>query len=323
MRVLTVAAASCAAVALSGTSHAAPPPGAAALQSQLISVVQKVAPSVVQIETSSGLGSGVVFDAKGDIVTNAHVVETAAQVRVTLANGKRYTGRVVDAFVPNDLAVVKIDAQNLRPIEIASSSALKVGQFSIAVGNPLGLTSSVTFGIVSALNWTVSEGNNVTIPNTIQTSAPINPGNSGGALVDLQGRLIGIPTLAANDPQVGGQAIGIGFAIPSDTVKDLARQIIEHGKVVDSHRAYLGVNTGDTGGQGVYVGRVIAGTPAAKAGMQVGDIIRSVAGRMTLTSVKLSEVLAQLRPGKQVSVVVVRGSVKKTLKLTLGSYPGS
>jgi S1-C subfamily serine protease len=317
-------AAALGALALAPAAHAAPPPaGAVALQQQLVSVVQKVAPSVVQIETSDGLGSGVVFDKQGHIVTNAHVVEGATQVQVTLANGRRYLGRVVDAFAPNDLAVVKIAAPNLRPIQIARSSALKVGQFAIAVGNPLGLTSSVTFGIVSALNRTVSEGNNVTIPDTVQTSAPINPGNSGGALVDLQGRLIGIPTLAANDPQVGGQAIGIGFAIPSDTVRDLAQQIIKNGKVVNSHRAYLGIVTGDTGGQGVYVGRVAAGTPAAKAGLQAGDIIRSVAGRMTLTSSALGEVLAGLSPGKQVTVVLVRGEAKKTLKLTLGSYPGS
>jgi S1-C subfamily serine protease len=310
-------------LAAAPAAQAAPPPAAAALQTQLVSVVKKVAPSVVQIETSGGLGSGVVFDKQGHIVTNAHVVQGATQVRVTLANGRRYTGRVVDAFAPNDLAVVKISAPNLRPIEIARSRDLKVGQFAIAVGNPLGLTSSVTFGIVSALNRTVSEGAGVTIPDTVQTSAPINPGNSGGALVDLQGRLIGIPTLAANDPQVGSQAIGIGFAIPSDTVKDLARQIVQHGKVVDSHRAYLGITTGDTGGQGVYVGQVVAGTPAAKAGLQVGDIIRSVGGRMTLSTTALSEVLAGLRPGRQVSVVVLRGEAKKTVKVTLGSYPGS
>jgi putative serine protease PepD len=322
MRVLAVTVAA-GLLSLSPAAQAAPPPAAAALQAQLVSVVEKVAPSVVQIETTSGLGSGVVFDKQGHIVTNAHVVEGATQVRVTLANGRRYTGRVIDAFAPNDLAVVKISAPGLRPIAIARSRDLKVGQFAIAVGNPLGLTSSVTFGIVSALNRTVSEGAGITIPDTVQTSAPINPGNSGGALVDLQGRLIGIPTLAANDPQVGGQAIGIGFAIPSDTVKDLAQQIVKNGKVVNSHRAYLGITTGDTGGQGVYVGRVVTGTPAAKAGLQVGDIIRSVAGRMTLSTTALSEVLADLQPGKEVSVVLLRGEAKKTVKLTLGSYPGS
>jgi putative serine protease PepD len=311
-------------LAVAPAAHAGAPPGAAALQSQIVSVVKRVNPSVVQIQTSGGLGSGVVFDRQGHIVTNAHVVENATRVTVTLANGKRYTGRVIDAFVPNDLAVVKIDAPSLRPIAIARSSQLQVGQFAIAVGNPLGLRSSVTFGIVSALNRTVGEGSGVTIPNTVQTSAPINPGNSGGALVDLQGRLIGIPTLAANDPQVGGQAIGIGFAIPSDTVRDLATQIIRNGKVVDSHRAYLGIVPGETNGQGVYVGEVSAGTPAAKAGLRVGDIIRSIAGRMTLDTSSLGEVLAALKPGQAVNVVVVRGQGgTTTVRLTLGSYPGS
>jgi S1-C subfamily serine protease len=158
----------------------------------------------------------------------------------------------------------------------------------------------------------------------VQTSAAINPGNSGGALADLQGRVIGIPTLAATDPELGGSAApGIGFAIPSNLVKDIATQIIRFGHVVNSHRAYLGIATGDTGGQGVYVGRVAAGTPAAKAGLQAGDIVRSVAGRLTLTTAALGQVLAGLAPGKQVTVVIVRGEAEKTVKLTLGSYPGS
>jgi S1-C subfamily serine protease len=307
-----------------GAAAAAPAPGPVALQAQLVSVVKRVAPSVVQIETASGLGSGVIFDSGGHIVTNAHVVGSSRSVTVTLSNGKRYTGRVVDAFPANDIAVVKITAPGLRPIEIASSAALQVGQFALAVGNPLGLRSSVTFGIVSALNRTVTEENGAAIPRTIQTSAPINPGNSGGALVDIQGRLIGIPTLAASDPQMGGAAVGIGFAIPSDTVKDLAAQIIKYGKVVNSHRAYLGIAPGDTGGAGVYVGSVAAGTPAAKAGIKQGDIIRAIAGRLTPSTSQLGEVLAALKPGQTVSVVIARGeSTKKTVKLTLGSYPGS
>ena len=128
----------------------------------------------------------------------------------------------------------------------------------MAIGNPLGLSSSVTQGIVSALDRSSSEGGGITLPNTIQTSAPINPGNSGGALADIQGRVIGVPTLAASDPQLGGAAAGIGFAIPSNTVKDIAGQIVKHGKVVNSNRAYLGVSIGDTG-EGVYVGSVTRG----------------------------------------------------------------
>jgi putative serine protease PepD len=313
-----------AALVLAPAAHAAPAPGPIALQSQLISVVKKVAPSVVLIENAQGLGSGVIFDRAGHIVTNAHVVGTSTQVTVTLANGKRYPGRVIDAFAANDLAVVKITAQNLRPIAVARSSKVQVGQFALAVGNPLGLRSSVTFGIVSALNRTVTEENGAAIPRTIQTSAPINPGNSGGALVDIQGRLIGIPTLAASDPSMGTAAGGIGFAIPSDTVTDLAGQIVKYGKVVNSHRAYLGISPGDTGGQGVYVGAVGAGSPAAKAGIRAGDIVRSIGGRMTLTTAQLGEVLAAMKPGQTVTVVLVRAEgAKDSVKLTLASYPGS
>src|SRR5207237_6953253 len=136
----------------------------------------------------------------------------------------------------------------------ADSSKVRVGQLAIAIGNPLGFRSSVTEGIVSALGRTVPEENGAVLPNVIQTSAPINPGNSGGALVDITGRVIGIPTLAAADPELGGSAPGIGFAIPSNLASDIAGQIVAHGKVVDSHRAFLGIRVGDTNGNGVLVG---------------------------------------------------------------------
>ncbi|MGZ4387826.1 MAG: S1C family serine protease [Gaiellaceae bacterium] len=303
------------------------PAGAGALQSQFISVVKQVAPSVVQIETQSGLGSGVIFDSKGDIVTNNHVVQGASSVRVTLASGKQYAGRVVNTFAPDDLAVVKISAPSLHPVAFARSSQLQVGQIALAIGNPLGLRSSVTEGIVSAVNRTVSEGSgtNASISQAVQTSAAINPGNSGGALVDLSGRLIGIPTLAASDPQIGGAAAGIGFAIPSDTVKDIAGQIVRYGKVVDSHRAYMGVTVGDlVSGGGVYISSVAAGGPAAKAGIRAGDIVTAVAGKPTPTTDDLTTALASLKPGQTVSVAVVSQSgAKRTAKLTLGSFPGS
>jgi S1-C subfamily serine protease len=171
----------------------------------------------------------------------------------------------------------------------------------------------------------VPEGNGVTIPRMIQTSASINPGNSGGALVNIQGQVIGIPTLAATDPQLGGSAApGIGFAIPSNLVKDIAGQLVKFGKVVNSHRAFLGIRVGDTAGQGVYVGSVTAGGPGAKAGMKPGDVIVSVAGRPTPTADALSGVLATLKPGQKVNVVVRHQDGKKaTLHVTLGQYPGT
>src|SRR5581483_8344724 len=192
-----------------------------------------------------------------------------------------------------------------------------------AIGNPLGLASSVTEGIVSALNRTESEGGGVTLPNVIQTSAAINPGNSGGALVDIAGRVVGIPTLGATDPQLGSAAAGIGFAIPSNVVTSIAEQIVQHGHVVDSHRAYLGVQVGDTFGAGVYIGSVSAGGPAAKAGIAVGDVITSVAGKPTPTADDLSKVLAGLRPGQTVKVAVTKQSgARTTVRVALGQYPG-
>ena len=300
------------------------PGPAQSFQEALVHVVKAVSPSVVQIENSIGLGSGVVFDDNGNIVTNAHVVGTTKTFTVTTSNGKSYSAKLVGSFPPDDLAVVKVSAATLKPAVFADSSKLQVGDVALAIGNPLGLRSSVTEGIVSAFRQGVSEGDGVALPLMIQTSAAINPGNSGGALADLQGRVIGIPTLAATDPELGGTAApGIGFAIPSNLVRDIAGQLVKYGKVVDSHRAYLGIRVGDTGGQGVYVGEVTPGGPAAKAGIHSGDVIVSVTGKPTPMTDVLSAVLATLKPGKTVPVVVRHQNGKKaTLQVTLGNYPG-
>ena len=297
--------------------------GGVALQDSFVSVVRSVSPSVVQIEDKIGLGSGVVFDTRGDIVTNNHVVSGGTSFTVTTSSGKRYPAKLVGAFPPDDIAVIRISGAGLKPATFADSSKLEVGDLAIAIGNPLGLQSSVTNGIVSAFRQATQESSNVTLPSVIQTSAAINPGNSGGALVDIEGRLIGIPTLAATDPELGGSAPGIGFALPSNLVKDIAGQIVAHGKVVDSHRAYLGIAVGQAGA-GVYVGSVTAGGPAADAGIHIGDLIVSVGGKPTATTALLSEVLAGLKPGHTVPVVVMtqRGT-RTTLQVTLGTYPGS
>jgi len=295
---------------------------AAALQQTFIDVYRHVSPSVVQIQTSEGLGSGVVFDADGDIVTNNHVVGSSTTFTVTTSGGKQLQGKLVGTFAPDDLAVIKVENLGLDPAVFANSSKLRVGDIAMAIGNPLGLSSSVTQGIVSALHRTSSEGNGVTLPNTIQTSAPINPGNSGGALVDIAGRVIGIPTLAASDPQLGGAAAGIGFAIPSNVVTDIAGQIVKHGHVVDSHRAYLGITIGDTQ-QGVYVSSVSAGSPSAEAGVKTGDVITSVNGTATPTTDDLGTVLAGLKPGQTVKVELAhQDGSKSSVEVTLGQFPG-
>ena len=187
------------------TSHARLRPAAAALafQQAITAVVHELSPSVVQIQNSQGLGSGIVFDTNGDIVTNNHVVAGGGPYTVT-AGTHSYGASLVGRFAPDDLAILHVSGAKLAPAAFADSSRLEVGDFAIAIGNPLGLRSSVTEGIVSAFRQGVSEGNGVALPLMIQTSAAINPGNSGGALADLQGRVIGIPTLAATDPELGG-----------------------------------------------------------------------------------------------------------------------
>jgi putative serine protease PepD len=309
-----------------GSADVAPlkqPAAAVSIQSAFIRVVKAVSPSVVQIENASGLGSGIVYDRQGDIVTNAHVVGTATKFTVTFADGRQASGTLVGKFAPGDLAVVKVPSSGVAPGVFADSSKLQVGQLAFALGNPLGFRSSVTQGIVSALNRTVPEGNGVTLPNVIQTSAPINPGNSGGALVDLQGRVIGIPTLGVSDPQLGGAAAGIGFAIASNTVKDIAAQLIKDGKVTNSHRAYLGVKVGDTTDQSGVLVQVETGGPADKAGIKTGDEIVSVAGKPTPTTNELGTVLANLKPGQTVPLVIVhQDGTRATVQVTLGEFPG-
>jgi putative serine protease PepD len=306
-------------------SRVAPAPAGLALQGAFVKVVQAVSPSVVQIEDQRGLGSGIVLDAAGDIVTNNHVVSGATSFTVTTASGKRYAATLVGAFPPNDLAVIKASGAHLKPATFADSSSLSVGDLAIAIGNPLGLRSSVTEGIISAFRQAVQEeGGNVTLPSVIQTSAAINPGNSGGALVDIEGRVIGIPTLAATDPQLGGgSAPGIGFAIPSNVVKDISGQILAHGKVVNSHRAFLGIRVGEANRNGVIVASVTPGGAAAKAGMRVGEMIVSVDGTPTPTIGALSAVLAELKPGQETRIEVRhQNGATTTLQVTLGTYPG-
>ncbi len=320
------------AASASQTSAAPAPVTPNSLEAAYEQVIAKVLPSIVQINTKAGLGSGVVYDNAGHIVTNAHVVGQATQMEVSLASGgAARKADLVSSFPAGDLAVIKVqDPKGLTPARFADSSKLRVGQIVLAMGNPLGLSGSVTDGIVSALGRTVSEPQDpgspgATISGAIQTSASINPGNSGGALVDLNGQVIGIPTLAATDPDLGGGAApGIGFAIPSNTATDIAAQIVKEGKVTDSHRAALGIRGSTVIGAdgqpaGVGVARVEAGGAAEKAGIKAGDVVVSVNGTPTTTITALTELLATLKPGDQVKVELVKpdGSTT-TVTATLG-----
>ncbi|RVX47555.1 putative serine protease PepD [Nonomuraea polychroma] len=318
----------------SPTASAAAP--AQSLEAAYEKVITDVLPSIVQINTKVGLGSGIVFDSQGHIVTNAHVVGQAKEMNVTIATGgPPRSARLVRSFAAGDLAVIKVDKPDgLRPAKFGDSSKLRVGQIVLAMGNPLGLSGSVTNGIVSAVGRTVTEPQNpgspgATIAGAIQTSAAINPGNSGGALVDLSGQVIGIPTLAALDPDLGGgTAPGIGFAIPSNTATDIAGQIVRDGKVTNTHRAALGIRGRTVVGadgepRGCGVADVEQGGGAEKAGIRAGDMIVSINGKETPTMATLAEILTTLQPGAQVKVGVIRADgSKQTINVTLGQLPG-
>lgn len=307
---------------------AATPSDAHRLEHGYQRVVQEVLPSVVQITTADGLGSGVVYDGSGHVVTNAHVVGDAERFQILLATGgEALTASLVAAYPEQDLAVVRLDdpPDGLRPADFGDSAAVEVGQIVLAMGNPLGLSSSVTQGIVSAVGRSVSEGEGeATLANLLQTSAAINPGNSGGALVDLSGRVIGIPTLAARDPQLGTAAApGIGFAIPASTVTHLADQLIEHGEVIDSGRPVLGVTVRTVLGEGFRpAGAAVVETaedgPAERAGIRPGDVIVAVGDTTVTDVVALAEALASYRPGDVVEIAWLRDGEERSAEVTLG-----
>jgi S1-C subfamily serine protease len=319
------------------------PPAAQDLQQTLINVVHAVQPSVVQV-TSSGaqgeaIGSGEILTSDGYIVTNNHVVSGFTSFKVTLASGKTLPAHLVGGSPQDDLAVLKVGATGLHPIIIGSSHNVQVGQFALAMGSPLGLEQSATQGIISALNRAASEGQGgPTLVGLIQTSAPINPGNSGGALVDLQGHLIGVPTLGAANPESGTAAAGIGFAIPSDRVKFVTDQLIKHGRVVTTGQGFLGIRGMDVTPEiasaynlPVQSGVLVTGfttttqghSPAQAAGLQNEDIIVAVNGQQITNQQDLAGILLTQPPGAKVQVTVQRGATQRTIPVTLGERPAN
>ncbi|MFF5722273.1 S1C family serine protease [[Kitasatospora] papulosa] len=308
------------------------PRAAGDLEDRYRSVIKDVLPSVVQIGAGDGLGSGIVYDDSGHIVTNAHVVGSEKTFDVSVATGEKVLkASLVSSYPEQDLAVVKLDdtPDGLRAAEFGDTDEVEVGQIVLAMGSPLGLSSSVTQGIVSAVGRTVSEsrsggGTGATLADMVQTSAAINPGNSGGALVNLDSEVIGIPTLAATDPQLGDSAApGIGFAIPVSMVRTVADQIIKSGKVTDSGRAALEI-TGRTvvddayKPAGVAIVSVQKGGAAERAGLRAGDIITRVGDDRVTTITSLSEALAGDKPGEKVEVTYTRGDAAKSAEVTLG-----
>ncbi|GHO42426.1 protease [Ktedonospora formicarum] len=298
-------------------------------------VSEAVKPTIVQVnvKTSKGgsLGSGVIIDRAGYIITNNHVIANSESVQVQLADGEIRDAQIRGADPTDDLAVLQIQPTRNMPIaKLGDSSKLQVGQTVMAIGNPLGITQTVTSGIVSALNRIVSEeSGGATLPDTIQTDAPINPGNSGGALVDLNGNVVGIPTMAAIDPEFKTPASGVGFAIPANRVKFIAPQIIKNGRVINSGRAALGITALPITqfveqqrelpvDRGLLVAKVDAGGAAERAGIRPGDVITRVDNVEVTQNADVSNYLLNKRPGDRVTVTLYQGNTEKTVPVTLG-----
>ena len=329
----TAAPAATSAVAASATSSS-PPAAAGDARGSYADVVRRVLPSVVLISTGEGLGSGVVLDRSGNIVTNAHVAGDATEFKVQVPGDPApRTAHLVGSYPPDDLAVIRVaDPAGLQPAKFGDSAKAQAGDVVLAVGNPLGLSGSVTSGIISATGRVVAEPAadgkaGATLPDAIQTSAPINPGNSGGALVNTAGQVIGIPTAAASGPQ-GSQAQGIGFAIPANLARDIAGQLITSGHVTSTHRAAIGAQIanltradGTAAGPGIV--SVTPGGPADRAGLRAGDMIQAVGQTRTPDATALTGALAARDPGQAVPVTVDRGGQTVTVQVTLGELPGS
>ncbi len=291
-------------------------------------IARDATPSVVEIDStttsssspfpgsgsSSAEGTGFVYDAKGDIVTNEHVVDGASSVKVKLSDGSTYKATIVGADTSTDVAVIHVDApaSKLHPLTLGDSSKVAVGDGVVAIGNPFGLDGTVTSGIVSAVNREIAAPDNSPIVGAIQTDAAINHGNSGGPLLDLQGNVIGITSQIQSD---SGGNDGVGFAVPSNTVKQIATQLISTGK---AQHALLGVTPASATG-GVRITSVESGSGADKAGLQNGDVITVVDGAAVTSPEQLRAIIESHKPGDQVTVKVRRGGGTKTVTVTLGS----
>ena len=333
-------------------AQSAPASTATDLRDAVRQVAQQVRPAIVQITNlqqqqpgvvtsggaiPSGVGSGVIYDPQGHILTNNHVIAGAQQLQVSLPDRRSFPATLVGADPQSDLAVVQIQADNLPIAPLGDSTQLQVGDWVVAIGNALALPGgpTVTQGVVSALGRTVQEPGNT--PNSsgpflfdaIQTDAPINPGNSGGALVNLDGQVIGINTLVAGQAEPGVQAQGIGFAIAIATARPIADQLVSKGRAV---HPYLGIQYGaltpaiaaqlrTSVHNGAVVGSVVPGSPAAAAGLRAGDIITAINGQPLEEESSLAQILGQRLPGDTATLTVVRGGQSQDVSVTLGEAP--
>ncbi len=277
-----------------------------------------------QDERQLSLGSGVIVSPDGYILTNNHVIESADEIEVALADGRKTPGKLVGTDPETDLAVIKVGLKDLPSITLARHDSAKVGDVVLAIGNPFGVGQTVTMGIVSALGRNHLGIN--TFENFIQTDAAINPGNSGGALIDTQGHLLGINTAIYSR---SGGSLGIGFAIPVSTVKTVMEAIIRNGQVV---RGWIGVEPQDITPEladsfglqkssGTIIAGVLKGGPADKAGVKPGDILLAVGEHPVADTVTMLNVVAQLSPGQKIDLVVLRKAQETRLSVVVGRRP--
>jgi S1-C subfamily serine protease len=328
-------------------------------------IYRRSAPGVVQITASSAptvqtdpfgtpfqtpgqeaLGSGFVIDKAGHIVTNFHVVEGASDIEIGFSNHDTRKASIVGTDPSTDLAVLKVDAsaRALTPLPFADSDGVQVGDQVVAIGNPFGLERTATLGIVSALQRAVTAPNGYTIDHVIQTDAPINRGNSGGPLIDMRGRVLGVNSQIETGGEGAVGNVGIGFAVPSNTVKTVVGQILDKGRV---DRSYLGILATTVSPElarvfrlpvdnGLLLERVEPGSPAATAGLKGGttdvvvagegyrlggDVVVAAAGRRVSTIAQLRDVLNAHKPGEQIELELYRGDRKQTVRVKLGRQP--